>query len=446
MSLLAPEDVIAYLADNQLVSPSQLEAVDRDGLAAGSPEQILETLVQRGALTHFQHATIRAGDVAKLVLGPYRIESPLGEGGMGVVYLARQPKLDRPVALKVIRPQILAVKPDVVHRFQREARAIARMVHPNIVVLYDADEINGTHFIAMEYIDGMSLERMTRLNGPMPIKQACDYIRQTALGLQHAHENGMVHRDVKPSNILVARKSSSGGSRITPASGGVRRPALVTPRDRDLASDSSSCTRAGSWGTVKILDMGLARLADSLEDEKGQTPLTRAGVLLGTPDFIAPEQARDARQADCRSDIYSLGCTFYYILTGRPPFPGGTDVQKLLRHQSERPAPLEELRPHIPHAISAIVERMMGKRREARYQTPQALADELLAFLEGSTTPLPGTLAVMNMPGLEKLQGEEVAKPVFAKPAAAKPTPPVRSEADTPPETTQANPAVRDAT
>jgi serine/threonine-protein kinase len=316
---------------------------------------------------------------------------------MGMVFKAIQPKLDRTVALKVIRPQVLAARPEILSRFHREAKAIAQLNHPNVVILFDADEINGTHFIAMEYVDGQTLEKMVRTQGPMSIRQACEYMRQSALGLQHAYEVGLVHRDIKPSNILVAQKS---GGDVAKSSARVARPSLVTVRDRDRMSQSatSSSRLSQGWGQIKILDMGLARLTDGADEDRPQqehTPLTRAGALLGTPDFIAPEQARDARQVDIRADIYSLGCTFYYILTGKPPFPGGTDVQKLIRHQSEKAYPIEELRPGIPNEVIAILNRMLEKRPEDRYPTPRHLCDALETYVNPTlpTTPVPTSVA-----------------------------------------------------
>jgi len=407
MTTLEPNEVLTFLHGSQLLTVSQLEVLERERYTTESSEQLVEGLVQRGWLTTFQKKQVLAGQGDKLVVGPFRLLQPLGEGGMGVVYLAWQPKLDRNVALKVIRPQILAVRPEVVLRFHREARAIAKLMHPNIVILYDADEASGMHFIAMEYVDGMSLEKMVRLNGPLMIRQACDYIRQCGLGLQHAHEMGMVHRDIKPSNLLVARKQVAARTSDT----GMKRPALVTQRDREMSIDARETNKPGSWGSIKILDMGLARLADSLDEEgHGETPLTRAGVLLGTPDFIAPEQARDARQADGRADIYSLGCTFYYLLTGRPPFPGGTDVQKLLRHQSDRPTPVDELRPHIPTAVVTILHKMMEKKLENRYQNGQELANALEDYLkstlipsgpgDGSPSPFPAAITLPTPHGV----------------------------------------------
>jgi eukaryotic-like serine/threonine-protein kinase len=387
--MLSPTELITFLSRNQFLNSAQGESLNRERQRFVSSVQLCGELVQRGWLTPYQQAQLLSGNGDKLIIASYRIQCPLGEGGMGVVYKAIQPKLDRVIALKVIRPQVLASRPEVLCRFQREAKAIAQLNHPNVVILFDADEVNGTHFIAMEYVEGQTLEKMVRTQGPMSIRQACEYMRQSALGLQHSCEVGLIHRDIKPSNILVSQKLSPGGN----SSMRMPRPTLVTLRDRSrmVQSGGSTGKQAQYWGQVKILDMGLARLTEGLDEDKPApeyTPLTRAGALLGTPDFISPEQARDARQVDIRADIYSLGCTFYYILTGKPPFPGGTDVQKLIQHQNAKPHPIDELRPGIPHEVTKILMRMMEKRPEDRYPTPRHLADALETYL---TPALPNT-------------------------------------------------------
>jgi len=396
--MLSPNELITFLTRYQFLSSSHGESLNKDRTRFVSSVQLCGELVQRNWLTPYQQAQLLSGNGEKLIIGSYRVQSPLGEGGMGMVFKAIQPKLDRTVALKVIRPQVLAARPEILARFHREAKAIAQLNHPNVVILFDADEYNGTHYIAMEYVDGLTLEKMVRTQGPMPIRQACEYMRQSALGLQHAYEVGLVHRDIKPSNILVAQKSSNVDS-PRGSSMKMARPTLVTVRDRDRMSQSnSSSTRLSmGWGQVKVLDMGLARLVDSLDEESPQheqTPLTRAGALLGTPDFIAPEQARDARNVDIRADIYSLGCTFYYVLTGKPPFPGGTDVQKLIRHQTEKPYSIDELRPGIPQEVTSILNRMLEKRAEDRYATPRHLADALDLYVNPNVpnTPVPYSL------------------------------------------------------
>ena len=234
----------------------------------------------------------------------------LGAGGMGAVYRARHLLMERDVALKVINPALMGSS-TMVERFRREVKTAARLTHPNIVTAHDAEQAGGWHFLVMEYVPGISLARLVAEKGRLSLTDACDYARQVALGLEHAHEHGMVHRDIKPQNLM-----------LTPA------------------------------GQVKILDFGLSRLGN--EESSGLTAtgaaeqgglaagsLTQAGCVMGTPDYIAPEQARDAHSADIRADIYSLGCTLYHLLAGKPPFPNGTDFDKVLAHLDlPRPAAL----------------------------------------------------------------------------------------------------------
>jgi len=282
----------------------------------------------------------------------YRVVKFLGAGGMGAVYQAEHRVMGRSVALKVIDRGLLS-HPTAVERFRREVRAAARLAHPNIVAAFDAGQAGELHFLVMEYLDGISLARLVERDGPLPIHRACDFARQAALGLQHAFERGMVHRDIKPHNLILTRQ-----------------------------------------GQVKILDFGLARLARErgpAHPAAGAAPthsgtvLTRDEVLLGTPDFIAPEQASDARRADIRADIYSLGCTLYFLLTGRPPFVGGSALDKLLAHSSATARPVADLRPEVPPALAAVVARLMAREPEQRYPTPAAVAAALLPF----TQPLP---------------------------------------------------------
>src|SRR5215207_1273235 len=207
--MLSPTELITFLTRYQFLSQPQGEALVKDRNRFVSSVQLCGELVQKGWLTPYQQAQLLSGNGEKMIIGSYRVQAPLGEGGMGMVFKAIQPKLDRTLALKVIRPQVLAARPEILSRFHREAKAIAQLNHPNVVMLFDADEFNGTHYIAMEYVDGLTLEKMVRTQGPMPIKQACEYMRQSALGLQHAYECGLVHRDIKPSNILVAQKTAA---------------------------------------------------------------------------------------------------------------------------------------------------------------------------------------------------------------------------------------------
>jgi serine/threonine protein kinase len=218
-------------------------------------------------------------------------------------------------------------------------QAVAQLSHPNIVSSFSDEAIGNAHFFAMEFVEGTDLNRMVQLSGPLPVPLACDFIRQASLGLQHAHEQGLIHRDIKPGNLVQL---------------------------------------AGTQ-TIKVLDFGLARL------HRGQGPsqpteLTAQGVMMGTADYIAPEQARDARSVDHRADIYSLGCTFYHLLAGHPPFPGGSALQKIHNHFKVEPPPLVSLRPEVPGEVSAIVQKMIAKDPDYRYQTLAEVADLLRPY------------------------------------------------------------------
>lgn len=294
----------------------------------------------------------RASDSPLPSVEGYEIRSELGRGGMGIVYKARQTARDRLVALKVFRKERLA-HPEALRRFRREAQAAARLSHPNIVVVYESDQDGDTHFLAMEYVPGITLQTLVEHNGPLPAALACDFVRQAALGLQHAVEQALVHRDIKPANLMVVAPNSTSpqpGQRI-----------VLPPRP-----------------LVKILDMGVARLYQ-LRDlgEDSLTTLTRDGAVLGTPDYIAPEQLEDPHKADIRADLYSLGCTFYYLLSGRVPFPGGTLIQKLDRQRWQTPPSVDQLRAEVPSAVASVVRKLMAKHPDDRYRTPGELAAAL---------------------------------------------------------------------
>ncbi|MBL8796817.1 MAG: serine/threonine protein kinase [Planctomycetia bacterium] len=279
------------------------------------------------------------------VVPGYEIRTPLGAGGMGAVYQARQQALDRWTAIKFMHAS-LAADPVAVARFLREARATARMAHPAIVQIHDVGQVDGLPYLVMEYIEGLDLTRLTAQRGPLPLSEACRTVRDVALGLQHAHERGLVHRDIKPSNLMV----------LTPAQ----------PQGRP--------------GAVKILDFGLARL----HDRESDFGLTHSDQPLGTPDFIAPEQIDDPRTADARSDLYSLGCTFYFLLTGQAPFAGGSLAHKLDGHRWAAPPSLDALRPGLPPELAAIVQALLAKQPEQRPISTGELAavlDRLLADL-----------------------------------------------------------------
>jgi len=268
-------------------------------------------------------------------LGDYVIERLLGAGGMGEVYLAEHMLMGRRAAIKVL-PGQRSEAPERLRRFLTEIRAQGRLgTHPNLAVAYDAGEHEGRVYLALEYVPGTDLQTKVAQSGSLPSDVALDCIRQTAAALAFAHKHGIVHRDIKPSNLML------------------------TPQ-----------------GQVKLLDLGLAQLAAS-ESQATDATRTQAGLLLGTPDYIAPEQAQDASRADARSDLYSLGCTWYYLLTGRPPFAGNSAIEKLRAHALEPPPCLLDSRPEVPPATAAMLEMLLAKRPEDRYQSADELSDDL---------------------------------------------------------------------
>ncbi|HEV3260242.1 MAG TPA: SUMF1/EgtB/PvdO family nonheme iron enzyme [Gemmataceae bacterium] len=274
----------------------------------------------------------------------YSILRELGRGGMGVVYEARQTVMNRQVVIKVINKSLLD-NPDAVERFRREVEAAARLAHPNIVTAYDAEQAGELHMLVMEFVPGENMAEVLHKKGPLPVAYACHFVRQAALGLQHAFEQGMVHRDIKPQNLML------------------------TPK-----------------GQVKVLDFGLARLRGAGLQAGG---LTQTGAFMGTPEYVSPEQATDARAADIRADLYSLGCTLYFLLTGRPPFTADTAVKLVLAHIEKEPTPLRELRPDVPEGLSAVVGRLLAKDPGQRYQTPVELAQALVPFIKAGAKGAP---------------------------------------------------------
>jgi serine/threonine protein kinase/formylglycine-generating enzyme required for sulfatase activity len=265
----------------------------------------------------------------------YRVVRLLGRGGMGVVYQAEHKVMERPVAVKVIRRNLVD-RPESIERFHREVRAAAKLDHANIVKAYDAEQVGDLQLLAMEFVEGKSLAEVLAKKGPLPVANACHYVRQAAQGLQHAFERGMVHRDLKPLNLML------------------------TPK-----------------GIVKILDFGLAKLAS--ESARPGPGLTQDNTVMGTPEYMAPEQATNCKAADIRADIYALGCTLYCLLAGRPPFTGES-LAILVAHSTDAPRPVELLRPEVPPELAALVARCLSKNPSDRPQTPKELADALGPF------------------------------------------------------------------
>ena len=340
-----------------LLSPKELQDALPRLPESNRGKSVARGLVDLGLLTKFQAELLLAGRSTGFFLGQYRILDQIGQGGMGRVYRAIHQKMNRTVAIKVLAPQHTKTE-KALQLFQREVLAAGKLQHPNIVTAYDANEAEGRLYLVMEYVDGPNLDQLVRDRGPLPVGLVCEIIRQAALGLQCAREHGMVHRDIKPSNLLVQRPQG----------------------------DSGPCV-------VKILDFGLARLADPQQiAKKGEgTILTRDNTVMGTPDFLSPEQSRSLHNVDIRSDLYSLGCTFYYLLTGQVPFPGGSALEKLIRHCSEQPQPPDSLRPDVPLVVSAIVRRLMAKEPADRFQKPIDLVNALTNLAQ----TMPGTWSVI---------------------------------------------------
>ena len=269
----------------------------------------------------------------------HQIVRELGRGGMGVVYLARNTLMDRLEVLKVLNRHFID-QHGTSDRFLREIRAAGRLSHPNVVTAFSAAQSGPSFVFAMEYVEGYDLAQLVEARGPLPVLLACSFAHQAALGLQHAHERGMVHRDIKPGNLML--------------------------------------TRQAGRGIVKILDFGLAKAS---REQTIDANSTQDGQMMGTPGYIAPEQTIDAGKADIRADIYGLGCTLYYLLTGRPPFGGGL-LDLIMAHRSSNAQPVFSIRPEVPEALSDVVARMMAKRPEDRYQTPAEVAKALLPFFK----------------------------------------------------------------
>lgn len=342
---LTPASFLQGIRQSGLLDSKRFDSVvadlERDGIDQRDAAALAEALVQRGVLTEWQAEKLLQGRHKGFMLGRYKLLSLLGAGEMSAVYLAEHTLLERRCAIKVL-PGNRVKDTSYLGRFHREARAVASLNHPNIVRAYDVDkQVEGgveIHFLVMEFVEGRNLEKIVALKGPLRYVDAADYIRQAAEGLSHAHQAGLVHRDIKPENLLI-----------------------------------------DSHGTVKILDLGLARLFEQTDEES--LTIKHDEKVLGTADYLAPEQAIDSHKVDARADIYSLGCTLYFALTGHPPFTEGTLVQRLFAHQTKSPRSVSEERSDAPEGLIVILDKMMAKKSADRYQTADELAQALTRWL-----------------------------------------------------------------
>ena len=329
---VALETFVKQLSDSGVIAPGKLEKFIPPQAIPKDAQELTRQLVESKTLTKFQAEEFYQGRAKSLILGNYTILDKIGAGGMGQVFKAEHRRMHRIVAIKLL-PQNMIKDAASVARFQREVEVAAKLEHPNIVTAYDADEANGIHFLVMQYVDGRDLSALVRANGPLPVANAVNYIEQAARGLEFAHGEGVIHRDIKPGNLLLDKK-----------------------------------------GTVKILDMGLARI-EAGGDAATQAELTGTGAVMGTVDYMSPEQALDTKHADARADVYSLGCSMFYLLTGKPPYDGESSMAKLLAHREK---PIPSLGAKAPEQLQAIFEKMVAKNVEDRYQT----VIEVVAALE----------------------------------------------------------------
>ncbi len=342
MALTTAESLFSVLGKSKLLTPDQLSSIRRDVFAHGplDVKACARELVRRKLVTRWQAQRLLAGRF-DFHLGQYKLVSRIAEGGMGSIFMAYQTALNRPVAIKVMA-QKLVDNPESVARFRREAKMAAALKHPNVVAAFDADQVGDVYFLVMEYVNGRDLNDWITEYGKLPIDWSCECIRQAALGLQYAHEQGLVHRDIKPSNVLVAEDP------------------------------------AGGPPVVKILDLGLARMQSDLMADESE--LTQTGQIMGTPDYIAPEQAKNTKTADIRADIFSLGCTLFKMLTGKVPFAGDNAMEKLAARFSGDAPLASSLRDEIPTRLDLVLARMLARDPDRRFQTPVEVAQALAPF------------------------------------------------------------------
>lgn len=327
---------IESIVSTGLVSDDELTRARAE--ANEDPSTLAKVLATRGLLTEFQLAAFSEGREHTLRVGNYDILDRLGAGGMGTVFKARHRRMKRIVALKVLAPK-LSENPVFVKRFQREVETIASLGHPNVVMAYDADEADAGHFLVMEFVNGMDLAALVEKTRPLLVPEAVDCILQAARGLAYAHSQNIIHRDIKPHNLL---------------------------RDRE--------------GVVKVTDLGLARLNHGADGPDSANDVTMAGGVIGTADYMPPEQAIDSTTIDHRADIYSLGCTLHYLLTGKPPYTGPTIMAILLKHRDAEIPTLSAIRPETPPALDELFRRMLAKWPEDRVQQMSEVVTELQAI------------------------------------------------------------------
>ncbi len=384
------EELVQLVRKSGMVDEAKLSAyLQRREFARGlptDPREFADDMIRDGVLTNFQAEQFLLGKWRGFTIGKYKLLERVGVGGMGQVFLCEHMFMKKRVAVKVL-PPAKADQPAALGRFYREARAAGSLQHPNIVRTHDIDQDGNLHFLVMDYVDGTNLLDLVKKFAPLDQGRAVSYIRQVSLALDNAFRAGIIHRDIKPGNVLIDRR-----------------------------------------GTAKLLDMGLARFFRDHTDQL--TVKYDDKIVLGTADYVAPEQVANSHAVDIRADIYGLGATFYFLLAGHPPFPTGTVSQKLLWHRTKEPTPIQQVRPDVPDGLAAILARMMAKDPKARFQTPAQVAAELEAWVPAEVTlPALEEMPVLSPAATEGAQEEvesDVPEPVGA---AVTPEPAARSAA-----------------
>jgi eukaryotic-like serine/threonine-protein kinase len=380
-----PLDLLPVIRSSGVVNERQLAEIKTKVLQGDYPldsAALAERLVRDNILTPFQAKRLLTNRPGGLIVGRYIVLDRIGSGSMGRVYRAHHVMMDRVVALKIIAPEI-AQNERVVARFQREMKLVGRLDHPNVVRAFDADQINRILYIVMEYVNGMSLGERLKKKGPIPPAEMVDFAAQAALGLAHAHEQGIVHRDIKPTNILLSD-------------------------DR----------------RIKILDLGLGVL---MQADSAATFATADGIAVGTVDYMSPEQAC-GREVDGRSDLYGLGCSMYHLMSGRLPFPGSSPIERLGKRIGGRHTPITEYLPDVPASFVRVLDKMLAHKPHERYATAAEAAEALQSLIRPkpkAPTPAQHLAAQINI--------APSPAPAEAKPYADSKTPPTPSLNKVPP-------------
>jgi eukaryotic-like serine/threonine-protein kinase len=388
MAIVSCGSLIDELRRLHLLDETKLKALFAEaGGRFADVRRVAKLLIQRGWFSVYQMNQLLAGHGKDLILGPYLIIDRLGKGGQSEVYKAKHTQHAWIVALKVVRSAQLATSA-ATQQYLQEMTAMSELDHPNIVQFLDVDKVDGVYYCAMEFVEGNDLGKLVQLEGRLSPAEAAEYARQTALGLQHAHEHNIIHRDVKPVNLYLTLKED-------------RQCTATNLVDRHLVGSRVPLIKILDWGIASIQQPGSGCKLPASSTTPVET--LDGHKIVGTPDYMSPEQALNPASVDIRADIYSLGCSLYYLLSGQPPFGGKTLLQKVMEHQTEAARPLPEVIPEISRGLDSVVQRMIAKKREDRFQTPVAAALALAPFCRlGAASDSMDTRGLPPHPSLDR--------------------------------------------